>query len=213
VRQPPRRYHPVVKPYVLAPLAAAVVVVCSARAVAVDLDVTAQDVERALAIARGTEPERSRFHAPYVKTLDDPIVERVEVITEYRRVELLAEDRIVKGDRMFAYSTALAQKAVAPWNRRVSIKAHLRFHPQNTYVDVPPADIVLEGFDRARIGVLNEPVMSLPSPKPHDRLPVLGALVESVFDANTVHDGVREFVIRLEGKTLARVTFDLGSLE
>ena len=183
------------------------------RAAAVALDLTPQDIERALAIARSSEAERARFHAPYIVALKDPLVERVEVVSEYRRVVLMAEDRALKGDRMFGYSTSMAQKAVAPWNRRVSIIARLRFHPQNTYVDVPPAEVILEGFERARIGVQREPIMSLPSLKPSDRLPVLGAVVEGVFDATLVHDGTRTFLVRLDGKDLARVFFDLGSLQ
>jgi hypothetical protein len=210
-----RRYHRRVipSPRARGPAALLILLVIGARIAAVNLDVTTQDIERALAIARSTEAERARFHAPYIRTPAVPLVERVEIITEYRRVELLAEERIVKGDRMFAYSTSLAQQAAAPWNRRVSIRARLRFHPQNTYADVPPAEIVLEGFERARIGVLNEPVMSMPSRKPHERVPVLGAIVESVFDASVLHDGTRDFAIRLEGKTIARVTFDLNVLE
>jgi hypothetical protein len=117
---------------------------------------------------------------------------------------------------MFGYSALQAQKALAPWNRGMSVIARLRFHPQNTYVDVPPAEIVLDavGADRARIGVLKEPVMSLPSshPKPTDRLPVLGAIVEGVFDATQIHDGTRTFIVRVDGKDIARVTFDLGML-
>ena len=95
----------------------------------------------------------------------------------------------------------------------MSAIARLRFHPQNTYVAVPPADIVLTGAAAGVIGVLREPILSLPSADPGDRLPILGAVVEAVFDAVTLGQGVREFVIRLEERELARVTFDLGALQ
>ena len=186
--------------------------IVTAHAAAVQLDLTSQDIERALAIARGSEVERAAFHAPYIRALKDPVVERVEVVSEYRRVVLTAEDRARKGDRIFGYSALLAQKAVAPWNRRVSVVARLRFHPQNTYVDVPAAEVVLDGLERARIGVLKEPIMALASQNPNERVPVMGAVVEAVFDATQVNDGTREFGVRLDGKTIARVTFDLGAL-
>ncbi len=190
---------------ILAPLTAA--------PVAIDLDVTPQDIERALAIARSREVERARFHAPYIRRLNTTFIESVEVVSEYRRVVLLAEDRARKGDRMFGYSVTLAQQAVATWHRRLSIIARLRFHPQNTFVGVPPVDIVLSGRDGARIGVLKEPVLALPSNQPGERQTVLGAVVEGVFDAALVPAGVREFTIVLDGKEVGHVSFDLGILQ
>ena len=202
-----------VRPIVLALMLA---LSAAGTAAAIDVELTPAQIDAALAIARGTEAERTAFHAPYIRAINEAVVERVELVSEFRRVVLIAEDRARKGDRMFGYSASQAQKALAPWNRRVSVIARLRFHPQNTYVDVPPAEIVLDaiGADRARIGILKEPIMSLLSshPKPTDRVPLLGAVVEGVFDATQIHDWPRAFVLRLEGKDVARVTFDLGFL-
>jgi hypothetical protein len=180
---------------------------------ALDLDVTLQDIDRALAIARSMDNERARFHAPYIQAIDTPFVESVEVISEYRRVVLLAEERIRKGERMFAYSTTLAQQALGPWKVRVSVVARMRFHPQNNYVGVPDVDIVLPQRERARIGVLKDPILALPSSRPGDRLPVMGAVVEGVFDAEALRDGTYEFVISLDKKEVGRVTFDLAKLD
>lgn len=180
---------------------------------AIDLDVTAEDVDRALTIARSRDRERAAFHAPYIKLLDIATVERVEVVSEFRRIVLTAEDRALKGDRAFTHSVTLAQHANAPWKGRLSVVARLRFHPQNTYVAVPPADIILEGPAAVVIGVLRDPILSLPSAEPGDRLPILGAIVEVVFDATTLGQGTREFVVRLEKRELTRVTFDLGALQ
>jgi hypothetical protein len=180
---------------------------------ALDLDVTMQDVERALAIARDSDGERVRFHAPYIRAVNLPFVESAEIVSEYRRVVLMAEERARKGDRNFGYSVTLAQQALGPWKHRVSLVARLRFHPQNTYVGVPPVDVIVEGRDAAKIGVLKEPILSLPSTNPGDRLPVLGATVEGVFDAVSLGQGPHEFVIRLDGREIGRVTFDLGALQ
>jgi hypothetical protein len=178
-----------------------------------DLDVTPQEIERALAIARSSDGERARFHAPYIVKVNDPFLESVEVVSEYRRVVLLAEDRGRKGDRAFGYSLKLAQQALGPWHQRVSVIARLRFHPQNNYVDVPPADIVLLGAESARIGVLKDPILSLPSGNPGERLAVLGAVVEGSYDATGVGQTVREAVVTLDGKQLGRVKFDFGVLQ
>ena len=190
-----------------------VIAVSTLRVRAIDLDVTPQDVDRALTIARLQDRERAAFHAPYLKQLNIATVERVEIVTEFRRIVLTTEDQLLKGDRAFAYSVTRAQQANAPWKGRMSAIARLRFHPQNTYVAVPPADIVLQGAAAGVIGVLRDPILSLPSADPGDRLPILGAVVEAVYHAVTLGQGVREFVIRLDERELARVTFDLGALQ
>ncbi len=180
---------------------------------AIDLDVTTQDVERALSIARDRDVERARFHAPYIKKLDTAEVETVEVVSEFRRYVLSTEEHIRRGERKFSFSTALAQQALAPWKTRLAIIARLRFHPLNRYITVPAAEIELVGNDRALIGVLKDPIMGMPSGKPKDGTPVMGALVEGVFDAAVVGEGIREFIVRLEGREIARVTFDLKTLD
>jgi hypothetical protein len=192
---------------------AAFVIAMVAPVTTLDLDVTPQDIERALAIARGSDRERATFHAAYIVKVDDSFLESVEVVSEYRRVVLLAEDRARKGDRAFGYSLKLAQQALGPWHRRLSVIARLRFHPQNNYVDVPPADIVIVGAEAARIGVLRDPILSLPSGNPGERLPVLGAVVEGSYDATGVGQTLREAVVTLDGKELGRVKFDLGALQ
>jgi hypothetical protein len=140
-------------------------------------------------------------------------VERVEVVSEFRRIVLTAEERARKGDRAFVYSATQAQQANAPWKGRLSIIARLRFHPQNAYVAVPAADIVIDGRPADAIGALRAPILSLPSPQRGESAAILGAIVESVFDAATVGQGVREFIVRLEGRELTRVAFDLGALQ
>jgi hypothetical protein len=187
--------------------------IASAPAAAIDLDVTVQDLERALTIARDRDTERANFHAPYIRKINSSMIETVEVISEYRRGVLLAEDRARKGDRMFGYSSRLLQDALSPWKQRVSIVARLRFHPQNTYVNVPQAEIALQGDNAARVGTLKEPILSLPSSNPADRVPILGAVVESVFDAVALAQGVHEFIIRVDSKEVGRVTFNLATLE
>lgn len=180
---------------------------------AIDLDVTPEDIDRALAIARGTESERQRFHAPYIKRVDQPVIETVEIVSEFRRVVLLAEERARKGDRLFGYSVASAQQAVGPWVKRLAVKLRVRFHPQNTYVDVPPVEISLTGNAAAQIGVVKEPVLAFPSSEPGARVPILGAVVEGVFDAVLVGNGIREFVVAVNGSEAGRFSFDLAALQ
>jgi hypothetical protein len=178
----------------------------------VKIDISPQDIERALTVARSRDSDRARFHAPYIQALTTPFVDRVEVVTELRRVVLLAEERAARGDRFFGYSVTAATEALSVWRRRISVLARVRFHPQNVYVVLPPLSITVEGNERALIGVRAEPLVALPG-KTGESVPILGALVEGVFEAEALGQATREFVIWLEKRELARATFDLASLE
>jgi hypothetical protein len=182
-------------------------------AAALKIDISAQDVDRALTIARSREHERAGFHAPYIQQINTPFVERAELVTEFRRVVLLAEERAAKGDRYPGYSVTSATEALKVWRRRVSVLARVRFHPQNNYVTVPAVEMALVGNDRALIGVLRDPVLSLSSGRKGESSSVLGAVIEGVFEADALGQAPREFVISLEKKELGRVTFDLARLD
>ncbi|HYU80955.1 MAG TPA: hypothetical protein VEK56_18345 [Vicinamibacterales bacterium] len=184
---------------------------------AINLTLTPADVDRALTIARASDAERARFHAPYISSSSNPIVERVEIVTELRRLVLVAEDHIRRGDRMFAYSVRLAQDGVSPWKGRVSVVARLRFHPQNTYIGLPSVDVTLDGprADAARIGVLKDPVLSLgtTAPEAGNRQPILGAIVEGVFDAAMIGQTARNLTITIDGRETTVIRLDFAAVE
>jgi hypothetical protein len=180
---------------------------------ALRIGISPQDVERALTIARSREAGRARFHAPYIQKVDTAFIESVEAISELRRVVLLAEEQEARGNRQFAYSPTRATDALAVWRRRVSIVARVRFHPQNNYVDAPPVTIRLAGNDAALIGIQRDAILALPPGRTGEFVPVLGAVVEGVFEAEALGQAVREFVIELEGRELGRVTFDFSSID
>jgi hypothetical protein len=177
--------------------------------------VSALDIERALMVARDRDAERARFHARYTTTLTNSFVQRVELVTELRRVVLLAEEHIAKGNRGFAYSVRVAQNAIQPWTRRVSVIARLRFHPQNAYVNIPPIEITLDGpgGDVALIEVLKAPLLAMASGIPGEHIPILGAVAEGVFDAAIIGQTQRTATIRLDGKDVAKVKLDFAAVE
>jgi hypothetical protein len=192
--------------------------VCAILALSVPLDalriaIGPQDVDRALTIARSRDAERQSFHAPYIQAVNSPFIERVEVVSELRRVVLLAEEQAARGDRLFAYSVTRATEALQVWRRRVAIVARVRFHPQNNYVDAPPVTIRLAGNDGALIGVKRDAILALPPGRTGEFIPVMGAVVEGVFEAEALGQSVRDFVIELEGRELGRVTFDFATVE
>ena len=189
-------------------------VVCSVGVLsATKIDISPQDIDRALVIARSRDVDRARFHAPYIQAVNTQFVEQVELVTETRRVVLLAEERARKGDRFFGYSVSNVTEALKVWRRRLSVIARVRFHPQNNYVAAPPIDMKVTGNDRALVGVHSEPVYALSSGRKGQSVPVLGAVVEGSFDADALGQAVREFVISMGGKELGRVSFNLATLD
>ena len=182
---------------------------------AINLKLSVLDIERALVVARDRDAERARFHARYITTLTTPFVQSVEVVTELRRIVLLAEEQIRQGNRAFAQSVRLTQDAIQPWTQRVSVIARLRFHPQNTYVGIPPIQISLDGpsGDVALIRVQTSPLLSMPSGTPGEHIPILGAVAEGVFDALTVGQPQRTATVTLDGKEVAKVKVDFAAVE
>jgi hypothetical protein len=145
------------------------------------VDLTPSEIEAVLAVARGDAAGRARFHSPYVIPSAHPTLERVEVVTERRRLLLLAEDKLAGGDRLFAFGTLRAEEALRPWRGRLVITAHLRFPRQNAYVMAPPVEVRLRTAtgDVARLWSASETVFGLASGVAGAPLPIMGARGEA----------------------------------
>ncbi len=181
---------------------------------AIDLDVDARDRDVALQVARDTDAVRQRFHAPYIRAVNGEAVERIEVITETRRLVLIAEERIRAGDHAFARGVRAPQEALAPWKQRVSIVARLRLPPHNTYVTTPPMDVTLgiapEGV--RPLAVERQAIYAQPMGAETIGMPIVGAVVESTFDAVAVGQRTLSVIVWLGAEEAARTTIDFGRL-
>ena len=188
---------------------------------ALEISLSRQGIERALAIARGSEAERARFHGRYRFAVNDPTVAQVEVITEFRRVVIAGEDRLRKGDWMFTQGTRAAEAAVQQWHEQVAIVAQLRFNPLNTYVTVPSLDIMvgdpLSEETVTPLAAHTTPQFSLPFPVAGKRgvttSSLVGAVLETDFQASAIGQTKRRVSVLMEGKELARTTVDFASIE
>lgn len=164
-------------------------------------------IERALALGRATDRERAQFHGRYVFPLRGLVVERVEVLTEFRRVVLASEEQVRFGNRQFGVRETLP--LVQPWRGRVSIVAHVRFHPHNTYVEVPPYELSL-GEGIAPPETQRTPIFGTVS---QGTRYLQGAEVQATFDGAQLMQEPRTLVVRLAQEELAAVRIDFGSLE
>jgi hypothetical protein len=178
----------------------------------IDLEVTAQDIEEVLAIARGPEAGRAGFHAPYVfKGL--PPVETIEVITERRRLALIAAERIAIGDPLFTRGTIRAEEALRPWRRRVAIAVKFAFPVNNSYTLAPPIDITLSGGPATRLDLHSETLFALPATNPSQPVPVVGARGEAVFDATAIGQATRTVMVKLGDREVVRQPIDFSVIE
>jgi hypothetical protein len=173
------------------------------------------DIDRAMKLAQERPDKREQFHSPYiVRLLNDPTVDVIDVITEFRRYVLTAEKELNLGHWLFAQGTREAQAALQPWRGLLSMVARIRFHPHNTLTSVPAYDVMIGHPDLAAVDVVRTPISALPSGKRRDvSTPLTGATIEAVFDAATVGQAVRPVTVRLAGQEVARVTIDFARLE
>jgi hypothetical protein len=183
---------------------------------ALNLRLTPVDMQRALTLARwpATDAERSRFHDRYMFAVNGPTVEyfavqKMEVVTEFRRLELIAEEHAHINDTFGRGGMKDVENALRPWRGRVSIIVSLVFDPTKYITGVPPVDMVLEGptliapMDTTRRGVYSA----------GDHLVLIGGTVESIFDAASIGQEERPVFIHRDGKIIARPPVDFAKLE
>ena len=180
----------------------------------IDLDITFEKIDAGQRIARGSEQERAAFHRPYQFTAGDPSIEKIEVISEYRRLVLMTEERIARGDHSFALSRRAVEEALQPYYRRVSVVARARFPVQNVYVTAPAVDIVLTGpsGDVLRLDLRNT-TQYFAMVAPSLSVPIMGVDGEAVFDATLIGQSIRTAIVRVGDKEAVRVPIDFSRLD
>ena len=197
---------------------AATLLLAQAPVAAVIELLTERDVANALNIANGSEASRALFHAPYIVAINDATVEHLEVITEFRRFVLSAEDQLKAGNWMMARGGYDAKgrslrDLLRPLSGQVSLRARLRFHPQNNYVVLPAFDILLGEPTLLAMNAIRTPQISLANGEPGSRDVITGATIEVFYNAPTIADRVLPVRLLLEGKELVRASIDFARVE
>lgn len=176
---------------------------------------------RALALARwpASDRDRARFHARYIFAVppnrtERITVDRLEVTTEFRRLELIAEEHARLNDLFGRAGMRDAEEAIAPWRGQVWITAHLSFPMLNPFWPAPPAvDIRLGGtrVDAARD--TRRTLLYANCPGDSFGCSVTGATIEAAFDAASLARAVRPAIVVWQQRALAEVSIDFGELE
>lgn len=208
----------------IARLLAAAVAVCAASSAvrAIDRPLTALEINRALALARWphSDAERARFHGQYVFAVNTPPIEswavdQVEIVTPFRRVELMAEAHQQANDLWGRGGTQDVEQAIRPWRDRVSIIVRVRLLPTLRYVTgVPPIDVALAGPGPvAPIGLRRTPLYANWGLDAPGARAITGGLIDAIFDAAAIGQTTQPVVAVWNGRTLARVGVNFGALE
>jgi len=198
------------------PVAAALVVLAVAgpplRALhALETDLSDQQIERALRLGRNTAAERERFHRGYVFPADGrtPVVnglqlESIEVISEFRRMELIAEEHARINDTFGRAGLRDAKQALAPWRRNVSIVARVRVIGATNMVRVPRLEVTLDSLPAAgpvlRRDISNDAAL-------------VGGKIETPFDAAVVGETTRTVAVLWNDRLLGRGRVDFRSID
>ena len=178
------------------------------------------------------ESVRTQYHRPYHLLVARAPIDYIDVVTPFRRIVLIAEDRARIGNRPLGQRETLA--AAGDRVNLVEFVIELTFHPLNAYVSVPlyevelaapqpttpprPARILPVQVNRtprfgARVDGTPPLAPNIPLNVPGRSEPMLGGTVIAGFDALGLEPaGVYEVVVKDQGKELARVRVNLGSL-
>ncbi len=182
-------------------------------------NIDAAAINRAIAVGRsGDAAVRQRFHDAYFTRLNDPPLDRLEIITEFRRVVLATEDRVRAGD--LSWGAKQAADMLRPWRDKVALVLYVTFPPTNVYRTMPRFDVVLYGRPRAQTPGRIEPLDLLETPRyiagqpAPPGTPILAGMVQATFAAGMLDPrGIHLCGIVLEDRELRRVEIDFGRVE
>ena len=189
-----------------------------AIAIALVTAMSTTQIERAQQVARSRDSERTLFHRKYLFDLPGDTVTQIEVITEFRRLVLVTEDHLRVGDQMFSRGVREAEAAMAPTRGILTLKAHVRFNPLNTYVGIPPLRLALGTTVTEPLAELDTEVtgqFSLPykDRRGNNATVLTGAVLQADVPASSIGQTTRQVAVVLTGKELARTSVDFARFD
>ncbi|MDA1183933.1 MAG: hypothetical protein O2930_04700 [Acidobacteria bacterium] len=183
-------------------------------------------VDEALSIGHSRiQAVRARFHEPYRIQIGSPPIDYIDVVTPFRRVVLLAEERTRAGSRLQPRE-AFAQ--IEGRAMQIELRVEATFHPLNAFVGVPAYDVLLRTdvagmpFDPLRIdlvprfGARLDGMPAWPSAAgtiASPDQPLLGGTLVATFSTDGLNPtGRYEVVVSEDGSELTRARIDLGTM-
>ena len=136
-------------------------------------------------------------------------IDRVEIITEFRRAVLIARDQWQQGH--IGFNANDLAKALEPFKGLVALMVQVRLNPQNAFIKEPSYDLYVATGPRS-------PPIAAKTPKrepvfpPGSNSPVLGVRLEASFPRADIERADAPFLIVTDekGETLWQVRLDLS---
>lgn len=195
----------------------------------IETPLTPRLLDEALSVGQSRiESVRTRFHQPYRLQIARPPFDYVEVVTPFRRVVLLTEDRTNLGIRGF--TTREATDALGAQAGVVEFRVEMTFHPQNVLIGVPGYDVELATpgtperlapmevirlprFGPRIGGTQPAPAGGPPDPRRGSSLPLSGGTLVAAFPVGALSaTGAYDVVISEMGTELARARVNFAGL-
>jgi hypothetical protein len=191
---------------------------------------TPRQLDEAISIGQSRiESVHARFHQPYRLQVARPPFDYIDVVTPFRRVVVLTEERTSLGIRGF--TTREAGDALGSQGSVIELRVEMTFHPQNVFIGVPGYDVELatpstperlkptEVIRLPRFGPRIEgasfapPGGAAPNQRGGGTLPLSGGTIVATFPVGALNAaGVYDIVVSEMGKELARARVVLSGL-
>lgn len=176
---------------------------------ALEADMTDSALQRALRLARrpASDADRARFHRRYMFQTGGAVhngvrLDSIEVITEFRRTELIVEDHARINDLFGRSSLGEVRRALEPSHGKVYAAAHIGL--SGTAVAIPPITIAVDSLQ----SVGAQQVQNI-----YSENAIVGAVIETPFAAGSVGQFVRTITVRTAGAFLGQARVDFRALD
>ncbi len=188
------------------------IVVCAmltAPATAFIPSIDRADADRALKIARSRLAAREAFSNRYsievlAPTVDLYTLERIEIVTEFRRMERIAEDRLPVDATFGAGGTDELIAAIRPWRHRLSVVAHLQLGHGLLGANPPVTTIAIDG---------QTPISVTVRTFGGGKGPPTAADAEAIFDSTPITSSRHTIRVLCNGAEVARQEVDFSRFE
>jgi len=176
---------------------------------ALEVEMSEPAIERALRLARfpASDADRARFHRNYIVPIGGPTangvrLESIEIITEFRRMELIAEAHARINDMFGRSSLTAPRRELTPWRGKVYVAAQVSL--AGNAIAVPPIRAALDTLP---------PLGPAEVRDIYSENSVVGAIVAVPFESRAVAQTVRIVTVTTGRSVLGQARIDFRIID
>jgi hypothetical protein len=192
-----------------AALLALITAVAPPRLGALEVEMSDPAIQRALGLARfpSSDADRARFHSRYIVPVGGPTangvrLESIEIITEFRRMELIAEQHARINDLFGRSSLTEPKRELASWRGKVYVAARVTL--SGNAIAVPSIRVALD---------------SVPTLGPAEMQSIdsgdaiVGGVVAVPFESRAVGQSIRTATVTTDQSLLGQARIDFRVID